>query len=163
MGKPSVRKMKAEKDIEGLIKALKNYDSREKATIALMELGKPSVVPLTEALKDEDMYVRQMAAVALRDLADKSAIRDKREVGPLIQALKDKDGGVRGTATEALTYMGKMAVGPLIQALRDEDKNVRLLTAIALAEIGDERAVEPLTLASKDKRRIVKKTEKKAS
>lgn len=132
MGKPSVRKMKAEKDIEGLIKALKNYDSREKATIALMELGKPSVVPLTEALKDEDMYVRQMAAVALRELADKSAITDKREVGPLIQAL------------------------------RDEDKNVRLLTAIALAEIGDERAVEPLTLASKDKSRIVKKAAKQA-
>lgn len=44
--------------------------------------------------------------------------------------------------------------------MRDEDKNVRLLAVTALAKIGDERAVEPLTWALKDKSKIVQKAAK---
>nr|MDO8081855.1 HEAT repeat domain-containing protein [Candidatus Freyarchaeota archaeon] len=45
----------------------------------------------------------------------------------------------------------KVIIERLIQALKDENKYMRLGAAGALGELGDVRAVEPLTEASKDK------------
>ena len=49
-----------------------------------------------------------------------------------------------------------------IQALEDESEDVRKVAAMALGEIGDARAVEPLTKALKDKKRDVRKAAKEA-
>jgi len=43
----------------------------------------------------------------------------------------------------------------IIAALKDEDSNVRKNTTVALGKIGDERAVEPLKQALKDKSKDV--------
>jgi len=135
------------------------------------EIGDERVVEqLIQALKDENRYVREEAAMALGEIGD------KRAVEPLINALKDEDSDVRMEAAEALDQMGwkpgyvtekayylvakkewdeavklgEPAVEPLINALKDEASSVRWEAAGALGEIGDERAVEPLINALKD-------------
>ena len=61
------------------------------------KLGDSRVVPaLLEALKDEDVDVRQAAAEALGKLGD------SRSVPALVEALKDEIADVRRTAAEAL-------------------------------------------------------------
>lgn len=106
--KPNVEKMKAERDVEGLIKALKHRDGsvRLKAVRALRELkDKRAVEPLIEALRDygslEDSgSIRFLAASALGELEDRRAIE------PLIQTLKDESKVVRRYAAEALDRLG---------------------------------------------------------
>ena len=153
-GPPDVEKLEANRDVEGLIKALEyNKDSwvRKSAAEALGKLGDPkAVAPLIHALKDEDWRVRMGAADLLGKLGDPKA------VDPLIDALDDKykvDVGV--TALEALRKIGKPAVRPLINALTYEfyfggyppsSADVRWFAAICLEEIG-EPAVEPLIRA----------------
>lgn len=63
-----VEKMQAYKDIEGLIRALKDEDEdiRYWVAEALGKIGDNRAVgPLIEALKDENSYVRYRAAKAL--------------------------------------------------------------------------------------------------
>lgn len=76
MGKPEVKKMKAKKDIEGLIKALKNKDGdvRKEAAEALGKMrGARAVERLIQALEDGDKYVRGEAAEALAKIGGKRA------------------------------------------------------------------------------------------
>ncbi|MFZ3385591.1 MAG: HEAT repeat domain-containing protein [Candidatus Hydromicrobium sp.] len=144
--KPNVEKIRVNKDVEGLIRALKykDKDVRWEAVEALVKIGKPAVELLIEALKDEDWHVRGRAAVALGNIGD------GRAVGPLIKALKDKDSDVRMRAAEALVKIGEPAVELLIEALKDGDWHVRGRAAVALGNIGDGRAVGPLIEALKD-------------
>lgn len=107
MSKPDVKKMKSKKDIEGLIKALKD--------------------------KDED--VRWEAADAL----DKLHWRPSDDSEKTLYLLAKQE-------WDALVELGQLAVEPLIQALEDEDElNIGKNAIEALGEIGDARAVEPLT------------------
>jgi hypothetical protein len=84
--KPNVEKLKKERNVNGLIKALRHKDSliRLRAAEALGSIrDKKAVEPLIQALlNDEDPWVRRKAALALEN------IPDKRAVEPLIQALK---------------------------------------------------------------------------
>jgi len=127
--------MKVRKDVEGLIKALK--DNRdwsvrewEEVAEALSEIGEPAVEPLIQALNDRNFIVRSAAAWVF------CVIKDPRAVEPLIQALKDEDGGVKRGAAVALGEINDpRAVEPLIQALKD-DSSVRSSAADALEKIG---------------------------
>ena len=52
-----VKRMKDEKDVEGLIEVLKhvrNNEVRMEAAWALADMGEPAVEPLIQALKNED-------------------------------------------------------------------------------------------------------------
>jgi len=115
--KPDVARMAAEKDVEGLISALR-YEAKEKggdwlerrlrtprvrraAAAALGEMRcKEAVEPLIAALKDDSSHilanVREAAAEAL------GKIGDKRAVKPLIEALEDPSASTRAAATKAL-------------------------------------------------------------
>ena len=154
--KPDVEKLKENKDVEGLIKALKNRDwgVRGEAVAALGKIGDSRAVePLIRALKDEEWLVRDRASEALGEIGDARAAQ------PLIQALKCEkyeDEYVRNTAVAALRKIGEPAVQPLIQALKDKDKDVREGAAKALGRIGDFRAVDPLIEALKDEVRTVR-------
>ncbi len=149
-GKPDIKKMKENKDVEGLIEALKHKDNliREDAAEALGRIGdKRAVKPLIHALEDEDRGVRKLTAVALGN------IKDKRAVEPLINALKDGGYGVYEDASWALGRIGdKRAVEPLINDLKDVNRGSggRRNAAVALGNIKDKRAVEPLINALKD-------------
>ena len=146
---PNIEKMKKNKDVKGLIKALKHKDLRvrEGAAIVLGEIGDTRAVePLTQALKNEDDIVQQQAATAL------GKIGDLRAVEPLIQALNDKSTYVRERTSWALGELrDARSVEPLTQTLKDEDLSVRVAAACVLGEIGDARAVEPLAQTLKDK------------
>jgi HEAT repeat protein len=74
MGKPDTEKMKAERDVEGLIKALKDENGfvPVNAAKALGEIGDTRAVePLTEALKDKKKDVREAAKEALKKIKAK--------------------------------------------------------------------------------------------
>jgi HEAT repeat protein len=170
-----------------LIEALKDKDMgvRCSAADALGKIGDVRAVEhLIEALKDEDEHMREWAAVGL------GGIKDTRAVEPLIRGLKDKAWGVRLQAKKALdklgwkprdntekayyiiatpwdrwdelVRLGKPIVEILIDALKDEYDLVRMKAAMALGEIGDERALEPLTQILNDKFEDVQKRAKEA-
>jgi len=114
--KPDIEKMKRNRDVQGLVRALKYKDSgvRAAAILALGEMGEPAVIPLIEALKDKDRYVQGGAAVALGKIG-------KPAVELLVRALKDKKWDVLAGAVAVLGEMGDTsATEPLIRALRDE-------------------------------------------
>ncbi|MBA7502605.1 hypothetical protein ES706_01198 [subsurface metagenome] len=124
--KPNVEKLKAKKDVEGLIKALmhENLDLRWKAARALGEIGdKRAVQPLIQGLKDVNDYVRDHAGRALGKIGEPA-------LEPLIQLLKVEEDTkvtyhVEMALLNILEKIGELAVEPLIQALKDENKNVR--------------------------------------
>ena len=97
-GPPNVEKMKARRDVNGLIKALryrKDKGVRQAAAEALVKIGAPAVEPLIAALKDESFSVRQAAAEALGKIGAPA-------VEPLIAALKDQNSWARAAAAQAL-------------------------------------------------------------
>ena len=171
LGPPNIEKLKARGDVGGLVKAL-GYNERpeigwrvrEDAAEALVEIGPPAVEGLILGLGD--IYADDRAAAALGKIGDPRAVaplvtalqneylrRDAGEalarlgapaIEPLIAALRDPDADVRKVATRALVEIGGPSFDPLFVALR-EDRCAD--AAVALGEIGDRRAVEPLIMA----------------
>ncbi len=144
-----VERMRKERDVEGLINALKykwKMTVRFDAADALGQIGDlRAVEPLIYALKDEDRIVKEAVARALGELKDLKAVE------PLIQTLEDEYSRVRGAAAWALGELDDVrAVEPLIKVLKDENWGVRLDAARALVKIGDERAIEPLAQLLED-------------
>ncbi|MDI9633292.1 MAG: HEAT repeat domain-containing protein [Methanolinea sp.] len=97
------------------------------------------VAGLLSALGHPDPAVQYAAAEALGELGEPSA------VPALVEALAgDRHPGVRWEAAEALARIGAPAVDALVGILHHPDEDVRWKAAIALGEIGDERAIPPL-------------------
>ncbi len=170
--KSNVEKMKAKKDVDGLIKALEHKDKvvRRCAAIALGEIkDKLAVEPLIEALKDkEDEWVRINAAEAL------GYIGDERAAEPLTRVLEDGSEDVQKAAKKALKKIeakkstknkpkkqgtvkpnikkmkAKKDIEGLINAMKHKDFDVRWEAVEALKKIG-RLATEPLIQALEDK------------
>lgn len=139
-GPPDVKKLKADGNIKGLIKALrykKDRYVRVHAAKALGEIGDARAVkPLIVALNDEEIDVGGAAKGALVNIGNSA-------VEPLIDALKHKESSVRRWVAIALEEIGDpQAVESLIIALKDGNGDVRFHAARALKEIGDARAQE---------------------
>ncbi|WP_119071418.1 HEAT repeat domain-containing protein [Aggregatilinea lenta] len=171
---PNVEKLRAKRDVEGLIKALqhKNEKIRCAAATALGQLGDVQAVEsLIVGLKDESIVVCNEAAAALGQIRDTRAVEpliamlnensyaaaqaleeigDPRTIELLLMVIKDDNGNARKRADSTLIKIGVRAVEPLIVALKDQDASVRGIAAQALGKIGDSRAVEPLIVALKD-------------
>jgi HEAT repeat protein len=158
-GPPDVGRLKANQDLQGLIKALgyqKDERIRKSAAKALGELKiKEAVEPLITALKKGPWDVSQTAAEAL------GQIGDARAVETLIDALKGKD--TCHAAAVALGQIGDTrAVEPLIAALNHEESIVRRGAAQSLGEIGDARAVGPLIAVAKNGDKHIREAVSKA-
>jgi len=122
--RPNVKKLEAEGNVEGLIRALQYSD-------------------INEPWSHQPREVRCLATEAL------GKIGDGRAAEPLIAALKDEDRDVRWSAAEALTTIDDVrAVEPLIAVLKDNKEFSMLQNRIieALGKIGDGRAVEPIMI-----------------
>ncbi len=76
----------------------------------------------------------------------KASDGDEASVKALIGALKSDDKQVRDAAYKALITVGKPAVPMLIEELNDKDIDMQEYAAGALGNIGDDRAIPPLTL-----------------
>lgn len=101
-------------NIESLMDMLENKDGviRQKARQALVELGKPAVSSLTQALLNSRQdQVRWEAAKAL------GGINATRSIPSLVQALEDNNSDVAWAAADALKTFRKAAWPPLLQAL----------------------------------------------
>jgi HEAT repeat protein len=156
-GPPNIEKMKAKRDVQGLIKALsykkdstegEHFRVRRTAAKALGEIGDPlAVEPLISVLKDKSNYVREATAVALEVLGD------PRAVEPLIATLQDSDGKVRESSAKALGKIGDArVVAPFISVLKNENsKAIRMIAMEKLGQMRDARAVEPLIAMLKDR------------
>lgn len=142
---PNIEKMKARKNIQGLIKALgfkSDPHIRSTAAKVLGSIGgKEVIVPLQNALQDEDKWVRKNAVEAL------GIIGDPASIGPLINSLKDKEGHVVMEAAIALgKYKDPQSIDPLLEVLKNKEGYIyaRREAAIALGKIGDKKIVPEL-------------------
>jgi HEAT repeat protein len=148
-----------------------NADVKKNATKSLGELGdKRAVAPLIDVFKNEDTEIKTSAAEALDSLGDSAA------VAPLTAALTDTDAGLRQACAQALdklhyqpekveddiTYlialqawdkvakMGAPAFEPLVACLSDQNRDVHEGAIAALGDLGDKRAISPLSEALPD-------------
>ena len=165
--KPNIEKMKAKKNIKGLMKIL-DYPEGEiniQSAKALGEIGDSSAVEsLIQVLQDNNRnpYLRAAAARALGN------IKDKRAIDPLIQELEKTSeiymhrnplhGGRKNVRTAAAESLGNIknekVVEPLIYILKDEwdkDLDVKFEIAKALGKIG-ESVIEKLIKILKDEK-----------
>jgi len=149
------------------------FPDRKTVMSLLIEIGGPAKPVLTEALKDEDWYVRydarealvQSGSLTFADLVqtledDNKDVRreaanslgknkDIRAIPYLATALKDSDFHVRCAAAEALAQIGSPAVTDLVQALNNCNKFEHWPIINALVEIGSPSA-NALLLALKN-------------
>jgi len=151
--KPNVSRLRAQKNVNGLVKALsdREVEIREGAARALGEMAYPRVVvPLCSSLKDKDWAVRMTVVEAL------ARIHDARAIEPLVALLKDEKPAVQKATTEALIAFGGHAVPALSRALSDKAVMARVNAAVALGTIHDIKAVPALCGALKDPESMVR-------
>jgi len=107
----------------------------------LWNMGNPSIPPLIKALQSENWRVRMRSAMTLAHINYKR-INDPPGIildPKAIHYLETKIDLPASKRDEA------QAVDPLVEALGDNEPIVRQYAAYALGEIGDKRAIEPLT------------------
>lgn len=148
--KPNIEKLKAKKNVKGLIRAHKHEDYyiSRRAESALVD-----IIDDCEAEGDVETLIiifegDKDTRKSIVDIFSMGTIRDARVVEPFITALKDEEAG-EWLRIGIISALGKIkderAVEPLIEILRrDTDKSMRGLAAEALGAIGDKRAIEPL-------------------
>jgi HEAT repeat protein len=109
--------------IEVLIKQLddKNGQVREKARLALVDIGHEATKPLTELLTSKSKQKRWEAAKALVSIADPAAIP------ALINTLEDNVFDIRWLAGEALVAIGPICLPQLLEALQERIKESFLI------------------------------------
>lgn len=133
-GPPDIQKLKASRDVKGLVRALgyKDFKIREQAVIALSYLMAPAALPaLVVTLEtDEILRVRQAAAKVL------GSSQDARALDPLVRTLKHKNPDLRACAAEALgSLKNSGAIPALVEALADVEPT-RGNAAAALETLG---------------------------
>ena len=114
----------------------------------LQELVEAIVTELES--KDKDVRDAAIEKLLRMDIAMLSPASELL-VGPLISILRSWRPQARKAAAGVLIKIGTPAVESLISVLKDEDEGARGTAAMALGEIGDTRAVEPLIVALQGK------------
>jgi HEAT repeat protein len=101
---------------------------------------------LLALLREGEIAQRQQAAIALWN------VQDTRLIAPFMEALNDPDSTVRANVVGGLgTNRAHQATDALIAILQNDDNEiVRERAVTALAQIGDERVLEPLMDAVDD-------------
>ena len=111
----------------------------------LVDFGSQAITPLTNLLFDADIGIRKESVRAL------GKIRDTKAISALAQTLcNDTSKDIKYYASEALAKIGFPAVNTLFQVIQDKNPTVRRLAVGALGEIGDQRALQPLTRVLQD-------------
>jgi len=111
------------------------------AVIALGQIGDPTGAPAVRTEASSRYAADQVIAIQAL-----GKMRDRDSVPLLIQRLHSKNHSVRVAAVDSLgDIRDRAATLPLIEAL--DDPYVRPAAAVALASLGDSRALEPVRLA----------------
>ena len=125
--------------LESNLERSQTNPSQLDALFGLAGAGKAAVPALTEALADENWWMRAAVASGLGDMGRVAV----EAVPDLMGVLKDESEWVRRNATEALGIIGpggSAAVPALGEMLRDSCSRVRHNAASALGRIGPEAA-----------------------
>ena len=134
--KPSIRKLKKNRDIDGLNKALEhsNKGVRRDAAQALAYLAKfsgvaseSSIKPLEKVLIDDYWFARTYAALALGWLAE-AGIASESRIEPLKRALSDSHNQVRKDAAEVLSSLAESGVRKKHRINKEEISKVKIMT-----------------------------------
>jgi HEAT repeat protein len=132
-----------EPDIEGAIELLRHSEDRQIRQVVAYLLGQAgdsrALEPLIDALQDEHVGVRGAAANALGTIGDTSAMPYLR---PLLAATNPQ---LAVWAAFALTRLGEDCFEQIVQALDATDVDLRRSAILALRQLGDARAVVPLS------------------
>ncbi len=108
----------------------KKNTERWKSVIALEKFGQPATDYLVAALKDEDQWVRYLAADALANIGAAQAVTQ------LIALLKDPEQDVRFAAAAALGKIGdQKALSALESTLKNDNAYVRIAAEEAIDKI----------------------------
>lgn len=135
-----------EEYVKSLIRRFKDEPNfiSEQIVAELYEIGEAAVLPLIDALKDEDSGVRYYSTLALE------FINDPRAIKPLYPLLKDDDGELRYEVALALPRFGIEDTSFFLAALNDNDWRMRSSAAIVLGENSTQEALEPISKLLKD-------------
>ena len=131
---------------------------RETAAVALGRVGDLTLIPVIDALQDEDAFVRCKAACAL------GMMYDDRAVLPLTEALQDSEDEVVLQAIESLRWLAVRgrnvleAVPTLCQLLTHPNWQIREAAARALSQSPDEQSLMPLVATLSDPDPTVRKS-----
>lgn len=176
---------------DALVLALKydaQYDVREIAAWALGLLGNDkAILPLIDALGDEEIEVRDNAIEALIRISKshqshliEALNRDNEHIqcgvieilgtlsitshkSMLIELLSHKNDRVRTCAIQGLRQFKSIELGPyFINCLGDKYYLVRAHAALALSEIGDTQAIEELKTFLDDPHEVVRASVRQA-
>ncbi|MDI3550311.1 MAG: hypothetical protein PWQ15_1414 [Methanobacterium sp.] len=155
--KVNIEYLEEEKDVEGLVKALKDpdYILRKEAARALKRVGdERAVLPLIESLRYKTWHSDYVVLSAVRENSAEALgkIGDPQAIPFLIESMeRDPDDEVRLKAAWALGEIGDpSAVDALISALEDNNWSVRRNAANSLGIIGDKKAAPYLIKALED-------------
>ncbi len=145
---PNVRKLKEQRNVKELIKALnyqKDDNIRNEAAVALGEIGDPlAIEPLRAML---DTYLYESAAVSLSKLGDMQGIE-----AMFAKAMDDSDWrNDRSKPIYVLECCGAAAVPYLSKLLKVEPYALRAQAAKSLGNLADPRAAEALIYCLDDK------------
>jgi HEAT repeat protein len=137
-------------DAQYLIGALRDPDYRATAAKFVGELEVVEAIdPLFPLLEAADPHARAAAATALAQLGARQALPRLREM-----AAHDEESFVRSWVVAALGEIGDPSdVDLILPFLSDPSARVRGAAALALGQLGDVRALEPLWAARKKLRR----------
>lgn len=168
-GSPSIEKLKAKRDIPGLIRMLSDCGAEDvcsRAATALGELGDTRAVePLIRALNPVLAFMRKLSMAAATALG---RLGDPRAVQPLVDCLKRTE--IDPQMAEVLKLKKQVALrasGFPFDQVEAEAKDwvrkefreplwtVRLTAAMALGELRNAQAIEALLLALLDESPVV--------
>ena len=112
-GKNTKKKTEANARLHKLMEDLmgENIMAREKARVALTEIGVPAIDFLAELAYSSNDKFRWESIKALSEISDPDVIPF------LLDALDDNNAGIRWLAAEGLIRIGDKAVQPLLEAL----------------------------------------------
>lgn len=145
-----------DRDLFAICKRFRKHDYfgvRTACMRGFYKAGRQEAEPyLIEALRDENVEVRNSAAVFLGWLEAGTA------TVPLLQAARDEDKRVRKSAILALTNIrDETAVLPLIRLLNDEDKEIREKVRYAIERISGEPVEFPNDAAETERSQAVER------
>jgi len=136
-----IDELKEKRDVDGLIKVLREEPNSEAATSALGEIGDERAVDsLIHVLGWKNMVEKTFHSTE----GPRSAYDEK--IGFFVsKKLVDEYTFTRIAAAETLAKIGReRGTEYLLQALKNDDFYVRMAAAISLANLGDRRAVKTL-------------------
>lgn len=161
-GPPNVKELESNKDVEGLVKALKYEDKnvRDNAAWALGKIGDARAVnPLVAIFRDKNEHIaKRLGVVSLLRVIGSSQV-----IEAFMTAFEEDDDFDRLNVSEILHDIGDArVVKRLIVFLEGENRTKKIYAAKALGGIGGVRAVDPLIAALREKDTYIVRSAAKA-